>query len=92
MKGLKLRDLIFGGMGAYILYHEVVLVPTAEPLLIFAAFFLLGLIPASRADDSTGLSFKGWLRDWLGNGKDDNDSNDESNKVKKGQLPRDDEV
>ena len=45
------RDLIFGGIGTGILYHEVFLTPRAEPLLIFAAFFLLGLIPASRADD-----------------------------------------
>jgi hypothetical protein len=77
-------------MGAYILYHEVVLVPTAEPLLIFAAFFLLGLIPASRADDTTPFNFKDILRDWLG--KDDDDDDDpKSNQVKKGQ-PRDNET
>jgi hypothetical protein len=53
-------------MGAAILYHEVVVSSTAEPLLVFAAFFLLGLIPATRADEGAGsLNFKDWLREWL---------------------------
>jgi hypothetical protein len=75
--GLRLRDLVFGIGGGLILYHEVVLVDTAEPLLIFAAFFLLGLIPASRADANPGTaSIKDWIRAWLnddpkGKGKSD---------------------
>lgn len=63
--GLRLRDVLFGGMGSAILYHEVVVVDSAEPLLIFAAFFLLGLIPASRADESNEAGVKSWLRAWL---------------------------
>lgn len=86
MKGLKLRDWIFGGMGTYILYHEVVLVQTAEPLLIFAAFFLLGLIPASRADDSS-LSFKDYLKDWLNS----DSSNDKPSKSGKERTPNDEQ-
>lgn len=67
MKNFKLRDFVFAIMGGYILYHEVVEVDTAEPLLIFAAFFLLGLIPASRADDGS-LRFREMLLGWLSNG------------------------
>lgn len=65
MKKLKFRDLLFATLGVGILYHEVVLVPSAEPLLIFAAFFLLGLIPAARADENDQSSIKAWLRAWL---------------------------
>ena len=52
-------------MGGAILYHEVVVVATAEPLLVFAAFFLLGLIPAARADDADHSNIKAFLRSWL---------------------------
>ena len=79
--GLKLRDIILGGMGAAVLYHEVVVSPTAEPLLIFAAFFLLGLIPATRADEGSGsLNFKDWLREWLN--KEDSPPSRKSDKDK----------
>lgn len=71
--GLNLRDIIFGLGGAGILYHEVAVVDTAEPLLIFAAFFLLGLIPAARADE--GLNVKEVLREWIL--KDSASSNDD---------------
>jgi hypothetical protein len=64
LRKLKIRDVFFGLGGSAIMYHEVVISSTAEPLLIFAAFFLLGLIPASRADDG-GASPKEWLRSWL---------------------------
>lgn len=84
MKKLKLRDLVLGGMGAGILYHEVVLAATAEPLLIFAAFFLLGLVPASRADDDGGLGGpKTMLRDWLLKDENDDNRNDSSKTTKK---------
>jgi hypothetical protein len=63
--GLRLRDVVFGLGGAAILYHEVAISNTAEPLLVFAAFFLLGLIPASRADEADQSSIKAWLRSWL---------------------------
>lgn len=70
---IKLRDLILGAVGIGILYHEVVVVATAEPLLVFAAFFLLGLIPASRADDGGSLNPKDWLREWLKDTPKDDD-------------------
>lgn len=79
--GFRLRDVIFGGMGTFVLYHEVVVSSTAEPLLIFAAFFLLGLIPASRADDTGSLNFKDMLREWL-NKDDDSKQSHRSNKEK----------
>lgn len=63
---LKIRDIILALGGGFILYHEVVVSATAEPLLVFAAFFLLGLIPATRADEPNGGSFlKSILRNWL---------------------------
>jgi hypothetical protein len=52
-------------MGSAVLYHEVVVVDTAEPLLVFAAFFLLGLVPAARADESGSTTVKGFFRSWL---------------------------
>lgn len=76
MKLVKLRDVILGGMGTYVLYHEVVVVETAEPLLVFAAFFLLGLIPATRAD-SGSLGVKDFIKGWL---NDDSSSKDKRDK------------
>jgi hypothetical protein len=72
VKAIKIRDIIFGGLGAAILYHEVVVSKTAEPLLVFAAFFLLGLVPASRADDAIkgNSSVKEAVRGWLGEDED----------------------
>lgn len=78
--GLRLRDLIFGFGGAAILYHEVVLVSTAEPILVFTAFFLLGLIPASRADAGAGMGVKEMLKQWLSDDNEDDKKHNNDNK------------
>lgn len=55
--GVRFSDLFYGALGTGILTHETVVSQTAEWPLIFASFFLLGLIPISRAD-SSGLSIR----------------------------------
>lgn len=54
---VRFSDLFYGLLGTGILVHETILTETAEWPLIFASFFLLGLIPISRAD-SSGFSIR----------------------------------
>lgn len=46
----KPRDSFFFVVGCVIAYHEVFLAKEAQPLLIFTALFLWGLIPAFWGD------------------------------------------
>lgn len=46
----KPRDLLYFAIGCVIAYHEVFVADDAEPLLIFTALFLWGLIPAFWGD------------------------------------------
>lgn len=45
-----LRDLFLGSLALVILYDQVFLAATAQPILIFLVIFLFGSIPALRGD------------------------------------------
>ena len=47
-----LRELFFLVLALAILYNQVFMEPTAQPILIFTAIFFLGSIPALRGDKS----------------------------------------
>lgn len=49
-----LRDLFLGGLALAILYDQVLVARTAQPILIFLVIFLFGCIPFLRGDRKEG--------------------------------------
>lgn len=48
-----LRSLFLGSLALAILFDQVVVAPTAQPILIFLVIFLFGCIPALRGDGNS---------------------------------------
>jgi hypothetical protein len=62
---VKPREVLFLVSGGAILYHEVWVATSSDPLLVFTALFLWGLVPAFRADGGALPSVKEVMRAWL---------------------------
>jgi hypothetical protein len=76
---VKPREVLFLLSGGAILYHEVWIANTSDPLLVFTALFLWGLVPAFRADGGALPSVKEVMRAWLlAETKDDDEGENET--------------